>query len=103
MIDEKSDRSRAARSTTPREVLRLGLAERRRRRLAVQVLGCDRAPIGTGPELTEHNADDRVHSPDEDRLGRQGELGQLVSDLGMTILVHRPALAAATALLAGEA
>ena len=41
-------RSGPARSTAPREVLRLGLAERRRRRLAVQVLGGNRAPIGTG-------------------------------------------------------
>ena len=69
----------------------------------MHVLGGDRAPLGTGPELTEHDADDRVHPPDQDRFGRQAEVAELVLDLGLTLIVHRPALAAATALLAGEA
>src|SRR5271155_5607101 len=63
-------RSGPAESVAPREVLRLGLAKWRRRRLAVQVLGGDRAPIGSGAELTEHDGDDRVRSADHDRLGR---------------------------------
>src|SRR6478736_7428330 len=102
-IDPGERRSGPARSTTPLEVLGLGLTERRRRRVAVQVLAGDRAPIGPGAELTEHDSDDRVHSPDQDRLGRQRELAQLVLYLGLTLLVHRRALAAARALLPREA
>src|SRR6478672_2455246 len=67
----------ACRPTAAGEEGGFGLPQRRRGRLAVQVLRGDRAPVGARAELPEDDGDDAVHPPDEDRLGWQRELVEL--------------------------
>jgi hypothetical protein len=70
--------SEGARSpAAAREELGFGLAESRRGRRAVQVLGCDGAPARAGAQLGHDDGDDAVHPADQDRFGRQRELVHL--------------------------
>src|SRR3954447_3311782 len=57
------------RPTAPGEELGFGLPQRRRGRLAVQVLRGDRAPLCARAQLTWHHGDDAVHPPDQTASG----------------------------------
>jgi hypothetical protein len=106
--DQPSDGSRPAslagrgarEASSRREVGRLSLSERRDERLTVEVLGGDSTPIRAGAKLAQHDADDRMHTADQRRLRRQGELAELVPGLSFALLIARPALTAAPVALA---
>jgi hypothetical protein len=80
-----------------------GFPERRRGRLAVQVLRGDRAPVGAGAELRKDDGDDAVHPADKDRLGWQGELVELHPHRGSLLPVWTFTVPVAPGVNGGEA
>jgi hypothetical protein len=92
----------AHRPTAAGEKLGFGLPQRRRGRLAVQVLRGDRAPVCASAQLSQDHGDDAVHPPDQDRLWRQRELVDLRPHRGPLLRV-RPFAIAAAAVDGGEA
>src|SRR4029450_13986444 len=70
---------------------------------AVQVLRGDRAPVGACAELPEHDGDDTVHPPDEDRVGWQRELVELHPHRGPLLPVWAFTVKVATDVSGAEA
>jgi hypothetical protein len=78
-----SRRPRERRPSSDRGGLRTRLRPPQRRRgwPAEQVFRGDRAPVGARAEVRKDDGDDAVHTPDEDRLGWQGQLRATIVEL----------------------